>query len=378
MLILTNSGTDKLQLTTGQAVAVDVHVSWVDDIVGTSVTPGRTNTAISTAATTDIVATPSASTQRVVKHVNVRNTDTAATVDITILYNANGTTYTLFKASLEPNEVLEYQEGIGWYVVSVSTATFGTISEWPNIPRSTVSTAMTAAHFATAATRTTATAIVFPIAMDANLTANAMRLPVYMSYTSATTTAHWSFTVAHSMGIYTKTGNSLSMLSSFSNRQYITYSSAAASTNASVTWSMSYGSGTALSSSLSTSSNNAGNTSVWTLVSSIKLHPYASGAFAMTPGEYYGVWAFSTSTAGANLASITGIVVDANVSATAQEIGKNQASTTGMLPLLGAVSMTQTDTGMPVSFATTDFTTASNNASWVNRMPVLNMLSVPS
>jgi hypothetical protein len=127
MLILTASGVDKLQLISGQAVALDVHVSWVDDIVGTSATPGRTNTAITTATTTDIVATPAASTQRILKHINVRNTDGSLSCDVTIVLDQNGTDFTLYKVTLLAQEVLEYQEGIGWFVITTDRDTTPTL-----------------------------------------------------------------------------------------------------------------------------------------------------------------------------------------------------------------------------------------------------------
>jgi hypothetical protein len=118
MLILTNTGTDKLQLTTDQAVTIDVHASWVDEIPNTSTTPGNTNTNISTATTTDIVATPSASTERIVKHINIANRDGSLSCTVTVLFDKNGTDTQLFKVTLLAGEVLEYQEGIGWFVVT--------------------------------------------------------------------------------------------------------------------------------------------------------------------------------------------------------------------------------------------------------------------
>jgi hypothetical protein len=62
MLLLTAT-TDKLQLVTGSAATVDVHASYVDASqanppVVQGDTMGRQNTAITTAATTDIVAAP--------------------------------------------------------------------------------------------------------------------------------------------------------------------------------------------------------------------------------------------------------------------------------------------------------------------------------
>lgn len=118
MILLTNAGTDKLQLTTGEARTIDVHTSWMD-YSGTTVTPGRTNTAISTATTTDIVATPGASTYRNVKTINVRNKDSSSAT-ITMIYDQNGTDYELHKVILASGECLEYIEGIGWFVVSTT------------------------------------------------------------------------------------------------------------------------------------------------------------------------------------------------------------------------------------------------------------------
>lgn len=115
MLLLTLT-TDKLKVVTDAAVTVDVHASFIDYAAGT-VTPGKQNTAISTAATTDIVAAPGASTQRNVKTLNLRNKSTSANVGVTIQYDANGTVYDLHGATLRPGETLEYIEGVGWFSV---------------------------------------------------------------------------------------------------------------------------------------------------------------------------------------------------------------------------------------------------------------------
>ncbi len=121
MLVLTNSGTDKLQVDTSSAANLDVHVSWVDVIVGTSATPGRTVTAISSAANDqDICATPSSGTQRVIKHINIRNRHASTACDVTVVYDANGTDYDLHKATVNAGETLEYQEGIGWFKIATA------------------------------------------------------------------------------------------------------------------------------------------------------------------------------------------------------------------------------------------------------------------
>lgn len=126
-MLLLPSTTDKLQLTTSAAVTVDVHASFVDmttadpPVVKGSTT-SKQNTAISTATTTDIVAAPAASTIRNVKTVNIRNKHASASVDVTAIYDANGTDYELFKATLRAGEVLEYVEGVGWFVVYAATS----------------------------------------------------------------------------------------------------------------------------------------------------------------------------------------------------------------------------------------------------------------
>lgn len=129
MLLLTSTS-DALSVVTGQAVAVDVHASWVDYAAGT-VTPGRTNTAISTAATTTVVAAPAASTQRNVKTLHLRNKDASLSVDVTVRHTDGTTIVELIKITLAAGDSLEYIEGVGFFKVpnpvnppgpSVSTA----------------------------------------------------------------------------------------------------------------------------------------------------------------------------------------------------------------------------------------------------------------
>lgn len=103
--------TDKLSLITGSAADVDVHASWVDDAAGTF-TAGKTNTAITTATTTDIVPVPGASTIRNVKFLSVRNKDSADSTDVTVQFNANGTLYQLHKVTLLAGEELVLREGV--------------------------------------------------------------------------------------------------------------------------------------------------------------------------------------------------------------------------------------------------------------------------
>lgn len=112
MLLLTLT-TDKLQIITSAAITLDVHASWVD-LSGTTVTPGRTNTAIVTATTTDIVASPGSSTTRNIKTLHCRNKHASLAGDVTVQYFQNSTLIELHKITLNAGEALGYIEGVGF------------------------------------------------------------------------------------------------------------------------------------------------------------------------------------------------------------------------------------------------------------------------
>jgi len=125
-MILLTATTDKVQLITSAAVAIDVHASYMDasnadpPVVKGS-TSGRQNTAINSAgATTDIVAAPAASTVRNVKGITARNKDATTACDVTVQFNQNATLFELFKVTLLAGETLEFVEGVGFFVVKSS------------------------------------------------------------------------------------------------------------------------------------------------------------------------------------------------------------------------------------------------------------------
>lgn len=113
MLMLANT-TDKLQLVTDAASAIDSVVHWGDYSAG-SVTLGRSLTAIASATTTDIVAAPAASTVRKIKAGTWRNKG-AGVNNVTVVYDANGTDYEMHKESLNPGDCLQYNEAVGFFV----------------------------------------------------------------------------------------------------------------------------------------------------------------------------------------------------------------------------------------------------------------------
>ena len=112
-MILLTSTSDLLRVTTSSAAAVKVHASHVDRS-GATITPGRLNTAIASATTTTIVASPAASTDRTVKFVSIYNDDASLSVTVTILHTDGTTAVDMWSATLAPQQGLQYDEGAGW------------------------------------------------------------------------------------------------------------------------------------------------------------------------------------------------------------------------------------------------------------------------
>lgn len=121
MLILTDTN-DKLQLVTDAAVTVDVVAAFVD-LSGTTVTPGKQVTAITTATTTDIVAAPASSTSRKIKSLYVRNKHASSSVVVTVVLDDNATDYEIHKVTLLAGEMLEYEEGVGFFTLEAADVT---------------------------------------------------------------------------------------------------------------------------------------------------------------------------------------------------------------------------------------------------------------
>ena len=113
-MLLFTSTTEKLQVVTGSAGSIDVHASWADHTT-TAFTPGSTNTAITTAATTDVVAAPAASTQRQLKALTIRNKHATDSNAITIQH-VGTVTVELFKYTLAVGEVITFVDGVGFRV----------------------------------------------------------------------------------------------------------------------------------------------------------------------------------------------------------------------------------------------------------------------
>ena len=112
-MILLTSASDLIQVITASAVdSMRVHASWVDNVSGT-ITPGRTNTSITGAATTTVVGSP-ASGQRNVQTLSVRNIHASSSNEITIQHYDGTTTIILWKGTLLASESVQFIDGDGW------------------------------------------------------------------------------------------------------------------------------------------------------------------------------------------------------------------------------------------------------------------------
>ena len=113
-MINLTSTSDILRVVTGAAAQIEVHASWVDILSGAG-TLGRTNTPhITTATTTTIVASPAASTQRNVKHLNITNDHASASCVVTVEHFDGTTAIELISFTLLPGENMILNEEGRW------------------------------------------------------------------------------------------------------------------------------------------------------------------------------------------------------------------------------------------------------------------------
>ncbi len=115
-MLLLVSTSDLIQVVTGSALNCDVHASYMD-FNGSTVTPGRLNTQISTATTTTVVGSPGSGVQRNVKTLTIRNVDTANAQTITVQHFDGSITLTLVKVALQPKETLLYVDKFGFIIL---------------------------------------------------------------------------------------------------------------------------------------------------------------------------------------------------------------------------------------------------------------------
>lgn len=119
MLLLTSTS-DKVQVTTSAAGTVQVHSSYVDNASGV-ITPARTNTpSISTATTTDVVASPAASTQRNVTLLSIKNNHASVSQNITVQHTDGTNIIVLWTGTIAAGESVVLNEMGEWYAYTSS------------------------------------------------------------------------------------------------------------------------------------------------------------------------------------------------------------------------------------------------------------------
>lgn len=115
-MILLKGTSDLLRVVTSSAADIEVHATWMEYVdSGTTATPGRTNTAISSATTTTVVASPGTSTtSRAIKTLTVANVHASTANTVNVVMSDGSTVADLFTATLAAGESLHYHEGQGF------------------------------------------------------------------------------------------------------------------------------------------------------------------------------------------------------------------------------------------------------------------------
>lgn len=99
-------------------MSVDCYASWVDLVLSPAAyTPDSTAFNVATATTTDLVAAPSGTTRRQIKHIAIRNRGTSANT-VSVILDVSATDYRLTPdVVLQPGESLVYVDVVGWTVL---------------------------------------------------------------------------------------------------------------------------------------------------------------------------------------------------------------------------------------------------------------------
>lgn len=114
MLIL-SSTSDIIRITTSASGDIEAHISWVDLTTATgAVSPGRQNTAITTATTTTIAAAPSSGVVRNIKHINITNKSSSGSNTIAVEHTDGTEPVELMKFILLPGENMIFNEEGRW------------------------------------------------------------------------------------------------------------------------------------------------------------------------------------------------------------------------------------------------------------------------
>lgn len=193
MLLLTST-TEKVQVITGSTGDVDVHASFVDATASTSPVPDtQFQVGIVTAATTDVVAAPAASTWRNVQTLLIRNVHASVTNLVTVRVTDGTNNADVFAASLAAGESIQYLDGVGFQVLAATGAVKTSQNQGANATGGAQSSAVLASDVtnnnAVANTIADVTGLSFPVTSGKKY-----RFRFEIQYTAAATTtgSRWS------------------------------------------------------------------------------------------------------------------------------------------------------------------------------------------
>jgi hypothetical protein len=173
---------------------MEVHASYVDNASGT-ITPGRKNTEITTATTTDVVASPGASTERNVQTLVVRNNHASSSNEVTIRHTDGTTAVDIFNTVLASKESVQFIDGVGFQVLTSSGAVKTSQNQGTNAIATSISSTVLGSDVtnnnASANTIASVTGLSFPV-----VSGNKYWFRFVIWYTAAATTtgSRWAIT----------------------------------------------------------------------------------------------------------------------------------------------------------------------------------------
>lgn len=190
---------DVLRLVSTTAANLDV-VALHATTDGTTTTKGKTRTAISSAATTTIVAAPGAGLERTVYDLKIRNRH-ASLSSIVTLQDFDGTTaFELIRVTLGPGEALVYDGISGWSYLNAQgiariASSAGLASPLIGTEQISVLAADVTNSNATANTMQDITGLLFPMVANGRY-----KFEFFIDYTAAATTTGARFGITSPVG----------------------------------------------------------------------------------------------------------------------------------------------------------------------------------
>jgi hypothetical protein len=104
-----------LQLLTTSTAGIDISITWLDMDGTTGVTKSTTETKITTATSTTVLAAPASGVVRSIESVYIRNIHASTSNTVTVIKDVGGTGYYLTASIiLLAGEVIEYNNSNGW------------------------------------------------------------------------------------------------------------------------------------------------------------------------------------------------------------------------------------------------------------------------